>query len=297
MISCNGKRTLKEVAMTDSFESSSSLPPEVLEHYASGYESQRLLHGASQIELVRTQELVMRYVPPPPAVIFDVGGGPGVYACWLARQGYEVHLVDAHPLHVELARQASQAQPNTPLAGIKVGDARHLKRADASVDVVLLFGPLYHLNERADRLMALQEVHRILRPGGLLFGAAISRFASVLDGLRQGFFDDPAFVQIIERGLTDGQHRNPTNHPAYFTTAFFHDPKELEAEIQESGFLYERTLPIEGPLWLFPDVAANFHDQSRREPFLRLVRRLELEPSLLGASAHLLAIARKEEQR
>ena len=87
------------------------------------------------------------------------------------------------------------------------------------------------------------------------------------------------------------------NHSAYFTTAFFHDPKELEAEIQESGFLYERTLPIEGPLWLFPDVAANFHDQSRREPFLRLVRRLEQEPSLLGASAHLLAIARKEEQR
>jgi hypothetical protein len=45
--------TMKEVAMTDSFESSSSLPPEVLEHYASGSESQRLLHGASQIELVR----------------------------------------------------------------------------------------------------------------------------------------------------------------------------------------------------------------------------------------------------
>ena len=87
------------------------------------------------------------------------------------------------------------------------------------------------------------------------------------------------------------------NHPAYFTTAFFHDPKELEAEIQESGFLYERTVPIEGPLWLFPDVVAHFHDQRRCESFLRFVRRLEQEPSLLGASAHLLAIARKEEQR
>jgi len=288
---------MKEVAMTDSFESSSSLPPEVLKHYASGYESQRLLHGASQIELVRTQELVTRYVPPPPAMIFDVGGGPGMYACWLARQGYEVHLVDAHPLHVELARQPSQAQPDAPLAGIEVGDARQLNRADTSVDVMLLFGPLYHLTQHTDRLMALHEAHRILRPGGLLFGAAISRFASVLDGLCQGLLDDPAFVQIVERDLMDGQHRNPMNHPAYFTTAFFHDPKELEAEIQESGFLYERTLPIEGPLWLFPDVAASFHDQRRREPFLRLVRRLEQEPSLLGASAHLLAIARKEGQR
>jgi ubiquinone/menaquinone biosynthesis C-methylase UbiE len=283
--------------MADSLGSHSSLPPEVLEHYASGYESQRLLHGSSQIELIRTQELVMRYMPPPPAVILDIGGGPGVYACWLARQGYEVHLVDAHPLHVEQARQASQAQPDAPLAGIAVGDARSLKRPDASVDVVLLFGPLYHLTERADRLTALREAHRILRPAGVLFAVGISRFTSVLDGLCQGFLDDPAFVQIVERDLTDGQHQNPVNHPAYFTTAFFHDPKELETEVKESGFLYERTLPIEGPLWLSPYVVANFHDQGKRELFLTLVRRLEQESSLLGASAHLLAVARKEPQR
>lgn len=280
--------------MADSFEAHSSLTPEVLEHYASGYESQRLLHGTSQIEFVRTQELVMRYVPPPPAVIFDVGGGPGVYACWLAKQGYEVHLVDAHPLHVEQARQASEAQPEAPLAGIEVGDARSLKRPDTSVDVVLLFGPLYHLTERADRLTTLREVHRVLRPRGLLLAVGISRFTSALDGLRQGLLDDPAFVSIVERDLTDGQHRNPMNHPAYFTTAFFHDPKELETEVKESGFQYERTLPIEGPLWLFPYVAANFDDQRKRELFLALVRQLEQEPSLLGASAHLLAIAHKE---
>jgi SAM-dependent methyltransferase len=284
---------MKEGAMADSFEAYSSLTPEVLEHYASGYESQRLLGGSSQFELLRTQELVMRYVPAPPAVIFDVGGGPGVYACWLAKQGYEVHLVDALPLHVELARQASRAQPDAPLAGIEVGDARSLKRADTSVDVVLLFGPLYHLIERANRLTALHEAHRILRPGGILFAVGISRFTSVLDGLRQGFLDDPAFVQIAERDLTDGQHRNPMNHPAYFTTAFFHAPKDLEIEVKESGFLYERTLPIEGPLWLSHYVAANFHDQRKRELFLTLARRLEQEPSLLGASAHLLAVARK----
>jgi ubiquinone/menaquinone biosynthesis C-methylase UbiE len=282
--------------MADSFEAHSPLPPEALEHYASGYESQRLLGGSSRIELVRTQELIMRYVPPPPAVIFDVGGGPGVYACWLAKQGYEVHLVDAHPLHVEQARQASQAQSDVPLAGIEVGDARSLKRSDMSVDVVLLFGPLYHLTERADRLMALREAHRILRSGGILFAVGISRFTSVLDGLRQGLLDDSAFVQIIERDLSDGQHRNPMNHPAYFTTTYFHDPKELEIEIKESAFLHERTLPIEGPLWLSPYVIEIFHDQGKRELFLTLLRRLEQEPSLLGVSAHLLAIARKAPQ-
>ena len=279
--------------MADSIEAHSDLPPEVLEHYASGYESQRLLGGSSRIELVRTQELILRYVPPPPAVIFDVGGGPGMYACWLARQGYEVHLIDAHPLHVELARQASQAQPEAPLAEIVIGDARSLKRPDTSVDVVLLLGPLYHLTERPDRLKALREAHRILRPGGILFAVGISRFTSVLDGLRQGFLDDPAFVQIVERDLTDGQHRNPMNHPDYFTTAFFHDPKELETEVEESGFQYEKTLPIEGPLWLSSYATENFNDPGRRELYLMLMRRLEEEPSLLGVSAHLLVVARK----
>ena len=235
----------------------------------------------------------MRYVPPFPAVILDVGGGPGVYACWLAKQGYEVHLVDATPLHVELARQASQAQPDAPLASIEVGDARSLKRPDESCDVVLMFGPLYHLTERIDRLAALHEAHRVLRSGGLLLAVGISRFTSALDGLHQGLFDDPAFTQIVERDLVDGQHRNPTNHPQYFTTAFFHHPKELQSEVEESGFLYERTLPVEGPLWLSHSVIANFSDQKRREQWLALARRLEEEPSLLGASAHLLVVARK----
>ncbi len=279
--------------MSESFESHFSLPPEFFEHYASGYEGQRLQSGSSQIELARTQELVMRYVPPLPAVIFDVGGGPGVYACWLAKQGFEVHLVDATPLHVELARQASQGQPDAPLASIEVGDARSLKRSDESCDVVLMFGPLYHLTERVDRLTALHEAHRVLRSGGLLLAVGISRYTSALDGLRQGLFDDPAFTQIVERDLVEGQHRNPTNHPLYFTTAFFHHPKELQSEVEESGFLYERTLPVEGPLWLSHDVVANFSDQKRREQLLALARRLEEEPSLLGASAHLLVVARK----
>src|SRR5436190_432260 len=97
--------------------------------------------------LMDPQELLERYLPPAPAVILDVGGGPGVYAYWLARRGYTVHLIDAVPLHVEEARLASSQQPDQPLASSAVGDARQLDWLDESVDAVLLLGPLYHLTE------------------------------------------------------------------------------------------------------------------------------------------------------
>jgi ubiquinone/menaquinone biosynthesis C-methylase UbiE len=270
-----------------------TLPSEFYSHYGSGYEASRLDAGMGRLEHARTVELIERYLPEPPAAILDVGGGPGTYACWLARKGYEVNLIDAMPLHVEQARAASAAQPEHPLAGATVGDARALDCADGSADLVLLFGPLYHLTQRQDRLTALKEAHRALRPGGALLATSISRFTSVLDGLRKGFIDDPDFVDIIKQDLKSGQHRNPGNHPEYFMTAFFHHPDELSAEIKEAGFRHEATLAIEGPGWLLQNLDDHWRDQHRRERLLTAVRWLEGEPSVLGVSAHMMAIARK----
>src|SRR5262249_25732135 len=154
----------------------------------------------------------------------------GAYALPLAAEGYAVHLVDPVALHVEQARAASAAQPDAPLASAAVGDARELPLDDASADAVLLLGPLYHLTDAEDRARALREAHRVLRPGGLLAAAAITRFASTLDGIAQGFLLEPGFEAIVERDLADGQHRNPGEHPRWFTTSYFHRPEELERE-------------------------------------------------------------------
>jgi SAM-dependent methyltransferase len=175
-------------------------------HYASGYEADRLHRGAGQLDRERSPELLERFLPPAPAVVLDVGGGPGGHACWLAARGYEVHLIDVTPLHVELARQASARQPQAPLAGAEVGDARVLARGPETADAVVLMGPLYHLTDRADRVQALREARRVLRPGGVLLAAAISRFASALDGLCRGFLKDPEFAEIVQRDLVGHLH-------------------------------------------------------------------------------------------
>jgi ubiquinone/menaquinone biosynthesis C-methylase UbiE len=268
------------------------LGQETLGYYGEGRESSRLRKDNGLIELARTRELLQRFVPPPPAVVLDIGGGAGVYAFWLAQQGYRVHLIDATPLHIEQAHRYSQAE-NIPLAEIAVGDARHLTQPDAVADAVLLLGPLYHLTERSDRLAALREAFRTLKPGGVLLAAAISRYASFLDGLLRGYLEDPVFAGIVRQDLTDGQHRNPTNHPRYFTTSFFHTPQELEAEAAEAGFENPQVLAIEGPGWMFPELTARWHEPARRELYLELMRQAENAPALTGASSHLMVVGRK----
>jgi hypothetical protein len=64
-------------------------------------------------------------------------------------------------------------------------------------------------------------------PGGCLLAMAVCRFASLLDGLYEGWLDDPLFWPIVDQDLADGQHRNPdpAGRPEFFTTAYFHTPE------------------------------------------------------------------------
>lgn len=244
------------------------LDPAIAEYYGRAPEESRLEHGAFRLEQARTRELIERHAPPPPATVLDVGGAAGAYALWLASIGYDVHLVSC-----------------------SVGDARALDFPDATADLVLMLGPLYHLTERTDRVLALGEARRVLKTGGRLLLAAISRFASALDGLSRELFADPRFGAIVTRDLHDGQHRNTTERLDYFTTAYFHRPDELALELTDAGLAVQGIHGIEGPGWLFPDIAERMQDDRRRSEVLHVARLLESEPSVLGASAHILAVA------
>lgn len=266
-------------------------PREILDFYALGEERGRL--DQDPLERARTWDILDRHLPPPPGVVLDVGGAAGAYAFGLAERGYAVHLVDPVPLHVQQAQDASAARTTGRLAGVALGDARALDRPEASVDVLLMLGPLYHLLERADRLAALAEARRVLKPGGWLFAAAISRFASLLDGLRGELFDQPLFPPIVEADLATGRHRNDTGIAKFFTTAFFHHPDELRGEVAEAGFGLEGLFAVEGPAGLMPDLRRRFEDPAQRATLLRFLRMVEREPALLGGSFHLLAVARR----
>jgi ubiquinone/menaquinone biosynthesis C-methylase UbiE len=261
-------------------------------YYSQGWEQQRLSEGQGELERRRTQAILACELPAAPAVVYDIGGGAGVYSFPLAQQGYEVHLIDPVELHLEQAR-AHAAASGIGLASITLGDARKLDIPPASADAVLLLGPLYHLTEHADRMRALREAFRILKPSGVLFAAAISRFASLIDGLREGFFQDAEFRKIVAADLASGQHRNPVNHPMYFTTAYFHRPEELAGEVQSAGFCDARVLGVEGPAWSAKLFSEAWNDAPQREKLMEFLSLIEQEPSIVGASGHLMAIAKR----
>jgi ubiquinone/menaquinone biosynthesis C-methylase UbiE len=259
-----------------------------LSHYGTGVERARLQGGGSRIEFARTKELLERYLPPAPARVLDVGGGPGAYAAWLTERGYTVHLIDPVPLHVEQAASlAAECESGFTAA---LGDARRLEEPDASYDAVLLLGPLYHLVNRDERVRALAEARRVARSGGIVAAAAISRFASLLDGLRSGYLGSPVFDSIVDRDLREGQHRNPSEETEFFTTAYFHRPDELEEEVRDADMEVAGVFGVEGPGWLLWEL---WEDARGRENILRVARALEREPTLLGVSSHLLAVARR----
>lgn len=266
---------------------------DILTYYERFDEGNRLEGGSGLLEFARMRDLIQRFFRPPPGVVLDVGGGPGRYSFWLAANGYEVHLIDPVEKHVKQACEASEMQSFRPLASVTQGDARSLNHGDNSADAVLLMGPLYHLTAREQRLIALRQAHRVLKPGGLLVAKAINRFASLLNGLARGYIDDPTFVSILRRDLENGQHRSSPDALRYFTTAFFHRPEELESEVLEAGFDCRRLYSVQGPGQLAADLEGRMSNPVKRAQLLDFIRSVEQERSLMGVSTHFVVVATK----
>jgi SAM-dependent methyltransferase len=255
-------------------------------YYELGQEAARLgASGPGLLEFERTREIILRALPPAPAVVADIGGGPGRYALWLAGLGYRVVHRDLVPLHVREVVAAAGPQARIESA---VGDARDLDLADASADAVLLLGPLYHLRRRADRVRALGEARRVVRPGGPVFAAAISRWAPRLDGELRDRLYEP-FPHMRE--LTPEVERSgvlPTLQPGSFS-GFCHRPAQLRGEVRDAGLAVVDLVSVEGPASLLGDLAERLDDPVARAVVLDSARATERVPELLGIGPHLLA--------
>jgi ubiquinone/menaquinone biosynthesis C-methylase UbiE len=265
-----------------------SVAPEIIAFYTSAFDEAERLSGTAEgaLELVRTRELLGRYLPPPPASVVDVGGGTGAHARWLVQDGYRVHLVDPVERHLVQAEQAG--------CTVELGEAGALTARDGSYDVVLLLGPLYHLPDREDRRRALSEAYRVVRPGGLVVAAAINRYASLFDTAASTHLAHEPVQAAVERIVATGVHDGRKG----FTVSNFHTAPELVDELAAVGLFDVAVHGIEGPGWaalraVEQHTGAALFDSPLFTAALAAARIAESYPELLAACSHLLAVGHR----
>ena len=256
-------------------------------YYGRDEERDRLASGLGRVEFWRTVEIIGRTLPAPPARIADIGGGPGRYTDWLLDAGYDVVHRDLVAHHVDQVRARHGSRVDSA-----VGDARALDLPDDCVDHVLLLGPLYHLEDHDDRLPRSVKRRRVVRAGGVVHVAAISRWAPRLHGMlvQHVHLAYPVMAELIVE-----MERTGVMSPFHDTSfnGYTHTPDEFRAEVRASDLVVESLVSVEGIAFALCDLDDRWDDPQERALLLDVLRAVESVPELLGVGPHLLATARK----
>ena len=264
----------------------------VKQYYASFGEREwaRLESSEGFIEFAVNTHFIEQYLPPG-ARVLDLGGGPGRYSQWLGTRGYRVTLADLSPELLELAR----ARVSGVVDELVEADARDLARwRDSTFDAALVLGPLYHLTEEADRARAVEEVTRVVRPGGVVCFALIPRLGFVrrtagTPDERHHLLDPRFMSDLLERGVFTN------DRPGRFTHGWGVGPAEIAPWFERFGL---ETLALVSSESLASGMEPAFFDLRATDPAaydaaLEVVLDSATDPSIHGLAKHLLYIARR----
>jgi len=246
------------------------------------------------VEFATTWRAIQEYLPPASKVL-DVGGGPGRYSIRLAQAGHRVTLLDLSENCVDLARKKA-AEHGVAIEGFIHGDALNLSPFPAETfDAILLMGPLYHLTEAADREQAVAQALRVLRSGGLVFAAFITRQAFLVDALKYYPGRVLTYGSLVDHFLETGVSITSGENPG-FTDAYFADPMEIEPLMRGFGLETLRIAAAE-PLVCLVEQAVNQLPKDAFERWVDLCYRFGTNPVNWGASEHILYVGRKPRSR
>jgi SAM-dependent methyltransferase len=237
-------------------------------------------------EFAVTLRALAEHLPPPPAVVYDIGGGPGRYAIELARQGYTVTLADLSQGLLDLGEKRV-AEAGVALAGTLHANALDLSALPSeSADAVLLLGPLYHLQELRDREQAVREAARVLRPGGRIFAAFAGRYTWHLGLARIAPQMLLPFKERMDETLATGRI-----DPGDWTVAYFAHPSEIRPLLEGAGF-ETRVVQVADGLIRTLDEQPDLPPEVQ-EAIIELCYRIGRDESVLGAGGHLLYVGEK----
>jgi len=265
---------------------------DIEQFYNKASEETRLDNGMGVFEFERIKSLIEKHITASNIKIIDVGGGTGKYSEWLAKKGHQVHLVEPVQKHIKLAQNRANKLKKNKFS-VQLGESRKLEFQDNCADLVILHGPLYHLQKKEDRDITIKEAKRVLKKGGIILGFAINHSASTLVGLFNGLIHEKPFFEMCKEELTTGIHNPPAEFPFLLTEAYYHKPEELKEEFLSQGLTYINIFAVEGMSWLDKDYFANMFNDKKKHTLLELIKITENDSSLLSLSPHMMIAVKK----
>lgn len=260
--------------------------------YNKASEETRLDKGMGVFEFERIKCLIEKYIKSPSLKIIDVGGGTGKYSEWLAKKGHQVHLVEPVSKHITIAQNRANKLKNKYT--IHQGESRKLEFPNNFADLIILHGPLYHLQKKEDRELSIREAKRVLKNGGIILGFAINYTASTLVGLLNGLIHKKSFFEMCKEELITGKHDPPNDFPWLLAEAYYHNPKQLKGEFTNQELVYLNTYSVEGLAWLDKDYFANMLDDKKKNTLIELTQITENDSFLLPFSPHMMIAVKKQ---
>ena len=232
---------------------------------------------AARVEFLTTVRYIEKYLTPG-AKILDVGAGAGEYSFYFARKGYQVSALELADANIDAFR--AKMTEDDPIDLVQ-GNALNLSRYDSeSFDVVLLFGPLYHLHEEADKLRCIEEAKRVCKPDGKIFFAFISNDMVIL-----------TMQQCQDDYLMNGDYNKETFRLDDFPFVF-HTPDRCRELLSKGGIQICHEVASDGASELLQDLV-NGLDEASYQQYLRYHFYICEKPEFLGMSNHLLFVGEK----
>lgn len=263
---------------------------DVIASYMQSHEGQRLTSTlARRVEYIITIENIEKYCKAGMEVL-DVGCGEGIYSCYLAKLGMNITAVDLVPRHIEHLKQVSR-ENNYSIKAFE-GNAIDLSVfCDACFDVVLCFGPLYHLVNEEDQKKCISECIRVTKSNGMIIFAYISPY-SVYPCVLRGDLSRCS-SELVKRIIDD--KKIMANDPyCFWTDNYYYSPDIIEKRLKSFNLEICDHLALDGQSIAFQSVI-NSMNKKEFENWLEYHRKICRERSILGASNHGLIVTKKGE--
>lgn len=260
--------------------------------YNKASEETRLDKGMGIFEFERIKSLIEKYIPSSSSKIIDIGGGTGKYSEWLAKKGHQVHLVEPVSKHIKIAQKRANKLKNK--FSVHLGESQSLDFQNNFVDLIILHGPLYHLQKKEDRELTIKEAKRVLKNDGIILGFAINYTASTLVGLLNGLIHKKTFFEMCKEELTTGVHNPPDDFPWLLAEAYYHKPEQLKDEFINQELTYLNIYAVEGMAWLDKDYFANMLNDKKKNALIKLIQITQNDSYLLPFSPHMMIVVKKQ---